>query len=208
MAFDDALLRQTVDALLKHPQLWRGERRTWAGAQCIPTGFARLDERLPGGGWSGGALTEILLPRPGIGELQLLLPALRRVGKQRRWIALIDPPYTPYPPAWQASGLDLSRLLWVRPRTDQDRLWSLEQALQAGTCGAVLGWPPASVTFQQLRRLQLAAEGGACMGILFQPRERAPQATPAALRIRLEPRGPGLDVHLLKGGRREVIAIG
>lgn len=203
----DDMLKRTVDTLLEHPQLWRGERRRWSGARGIPSGHAELDARLPGGGWPSGALTEILLPRPGIGELQLLLPALLRLNRERRWIALIDPPYIPYAPAWQACGMDLSRLLWVRPRSQNDRLWALEQAMRAGTCGAVLGWPEPGAGFRELRRLQLAAEAGDCMGILFNPPQKADHATPAALRVRLEPDAQGVKVYLLKGGRYQTAVV-
>lgn len=203
----DSMLKQTVETLLEHPQLWRGERRTWSGMRCIPSGFADLDARLPGGGWPSGALTEALLPQPGIGELQLLLPALRRLNRERRWIALVGAPYIPYAPAWQASDMDLSRLLWVRPRASRDLLWALEQAMRAGTCGAVLGWPAAGATFQQLRRLQLAAEAGDCLGILFHAPDRAAHASPATLRVRLEPDAEGLKVHLLKGGRHQTAKV-
>ena len=203
----DDMLKRTVDTLLEHPQLWRGERRRWSGANCIPSGHAELDERLPGGGWPTGALTEVLLPRHGIGELQLLLPALLRLNRERRWIALVDPPYIPYAPAWQAGGMDLSRLLWVHPRSADDRLWALEQAMRAGTCGAVLGWPEPGVGFRELRRLQLAAEAGDCMGILFNAPQKADHATPAALRVRLEPDEQGMKVHLLKGGRYQTAMV-
>lgn len=205
--FVDDMLRQTVDSLLQHPQLWRGQRQRWQGRSGIASGHATLDERLPGGGWPRGALTEVLLPRSGVGELQLFLPALLRLSREKRWIALIAPPYIPYAPAWQASGIDLSRLLWIRPRSTQEQLWSMEQALRAGTCGAVLCWPDASIQFRELRRLQLAAETGNCLGILFNAEERAGRTTPATLRIRLEPEDQGMQVHVLKGGKPQTARI-
>jgi len=184
--------------LQRHPQVWRGRRAAWADADTIATGFADLDVHLPGGGWPRGALTEVLLPRPGIGELRLLLPALARVQQEKKWIALIAPPHVPYAPAWQAAGVDLSRLLWVHTRSPIDLLWALEQALRAGTCGAVLGWPTSVPRFEQLRRLQLAAESGLSWGILFRPEAEARQASPAAVRVRLEARDHHLAAHLLK----------
>lgn len=206
----DDMLKQTVGSLLEHPQLWRGARRSTPHA--IPSGYAELDACLPGGGWPGGALTEILLPRPGIGEVQLLLPALLRLNRERRWIALIGAPYIPYAPAWQACGMNLSRLLWVHPRTANERLWAMEQAMRSGTCGAVLGWPEGAADFRELRRLQLAAEHGNCLGVLFNAQDKAGKsATPATLRLRLEsyetPEGEGLEAHLTKGGRPQTARI-
>lgn len=54
--------------------VWRGDRLAEPEAPGLPTGHSRLDAVLPGGGWPRGALTEFLLPHPGVGELGLLLP--------------------------------------------------------------------------------------------------------------------------------------
>ena len=83
----------------------------------------------------------------------------------------------------------------------------MEQALRAGTCGAVLCWPGTSIQFRELRRLQLAAETGNCLGILFNAEERAERTTPATLRIRLESDDQGLQVHVLKGGKPQTARI-
>jgi hypothetical protein len=187
-----------LDALLQRPLIWRGNRPGCTGTGVIASGFAELDAQLPGGGWPRGALTEVWLPSCGIGELRLLLPALRRLNEPGRWLALVAPPHIPYAPAWQAQGFDVARLLWVRPRSAADRLWALEQTLRSGSCAAVLGWPTASPTFQQLRRLQLAAESGDTWGVLFRALRDAAQTSPAAVRVQLEPGAQGVRVELLK----------
>jgi len=196
-------MNTALDIVLKHPAVWRGRRPTWTHENgtheaCIASGFSGLDEQLPGGGWPRGALTEIMLPQPGIGELRLILPALRQLSRDRKWIALIAPPYLPFAPAWQAMGLDLSRLLWVHPRDHIDQLWAVEQALQSGTCGAVLSWQSDTPGFERLRRLQLAAESSRCWGVLFRPLGDADEASPAAVRVRLTAKERALDVHFLK----------
>jgi len=187
-----------LDSLLKDPRVWRGKRATWTDANSIASGFADLDAQLPGGGWARGALTEILLPKPGIGELRLLLPGLARLSQEKKWIALIAPPYIPYASAWQGNGVDISRLLWVHPRNSSDQLWAVEQALRAGACGAVLSWTSASPTFEQLRRLQLAAETGRSFGVMFRSVPSATQASPAAVRVLLEPHAQDLSISFLK----------
>jgi hypothetical protein len=68
-------MNASLDLVLQHPGIWRGDRLAQAGADVLPTGFAELDEQLPGGGWPRGALTEILIEREGIGELRLRLEA-------------------------------------------------------------------------------------------------------------------------------------
>lgn len=204
----DDMLQQTVDELLQHPQLWRGQRRQWQTPKGIASGHPALDEPLPGGGWPCGALTEVLIPRPGVGELQLFLPALLELSREKRWIALVSPPYIPYAPAWQASGIEPSRLLWIRPRTAQEQRWAVEQALRAGTCGAVLYWPDEPASFRELRRFQLAAETGNSLCIVFNDERHADRSSSATLRIQLEPGAEGLKVHLLKGVRPQTVHLG
>jgi len=198
---------ERVEALLQHGNLWRAGRTRDDRGGAVPTGFATLDPELPGGGWPRGALTEILFDRDGGGELGLVMPALAALSRQGRWIAWVAPPYVPYAPALVALGMDLSRNLLIHPRRQDEALWAVEQALRSGTCGAVLAWPRLCDP-RALRRLQLAAEAGACLGLLFRPSGVRGQASPAALRIGAGPvrdtAGQGtrlqLRIHKRRGG--------
>ena len=164
----------TLDALLDNPRVWRGREQPRV-AEGLPTGYPELDRRLPGGGWPREALTEILIEEYGIGELELLMPALAglsqpaatpAIDEEPGWIAWVAPPFQPYPPALEQWRVDLSRLLIVRPRDASEVLWSAEQALSSGTCVAVLLWPE-RLDDQSSRRLQLAAEKGRSWAIAF-----------------------------------------
>ena len=64
-----------LSARLAHPAVWRGSDCAPEPAS-VPTGFAALDAVLPGGGWPGAGLTEMLVARDGIGEIALVLPAV------------------------------------------------------------------------------------------------------------------------------------
>ncbi len=185
----------SLEDLLQRADLWRGGAAPAVAG--LPTGFAALDALLPGAGWPIGALAEILTDRSGIGELQLLVPALVRLTREDRWVAFIAPPYIPYAPALTRAGVNLAHVLVVHPRESRDALWAAEQALRAGTCGAVLAWP-AQADMRRLRRLQLAAESGNALGVLFRPGSVAGESSPAALRLRLESAPRGLAVHILK----------
>jgi hypothetical protein len=174
-----------IDKLLDAtPELWKGRRANGA-RRTLPSGHARLDERLPGGGWPVGALTEIITARPGLGELSLLLPALARLGADGQWVVLVDPPWIPYPPALRARQLVLERLLLVRTGDASSALWACEQALRNGRGGAVLAWPQ-SISFPRLRRLQLAAREQGKLGFVFRPAQALRETSPAALRLHLE----------------------
>ena len=195
----------SLQHVLQHPAIWRGNACARAG-DTVPSGLAPLDAWLPGGGWPTGALTELLSSREGIGELSLLAPALARASTIGRRIILIAPPHVPYAPAFRATGIDTTQLVWVRARTVQDRLWAFEQALRSPACGAALAWSPgpgadAPAWERSLRRLQLATEQGKGLAFLFCPPQSRTAASPAALRLALEPAPDAPDtlrVRILK----------
>ncbi len=186
-----------LDHLLQRADIWRGGQLT-AAAGVVASGYSELDALLPGGGWPQGALTEILMPRQGIGALRLLMPALARLSHEDRWICWVAPPHIPYAPALVNAGVDLSRVLLVHPRARQDGLWAVEQSLRSGRCGAVLAWPTLD-DGAVMRRLQLAAEAGDTPGFLFRAQRFAQRPSPAALRLQLDTRVDGnLSVSILK----------
>ncbi len=187
----------SLDQVLQHPGIWRGDQLAQTDAEVLPTGYPALDEQLPGGGWPRGALTEILAEREGIGELRLLLPALVRAAEGGGWQTWVAPPYLPYAPALSAAGVKLKQLLVVRPKSEVDVWWATEQTLRSGTCSAVLAWLRMPDE-RHMRRLQLGAESGHAWGVLFRPVSAAEERSPAALRLRLEATINGLAVHILK----------
>ena len=183
-----------LEQLRRHPAIWR---RQAPPANALPTGFPALDGVLPDAGWSMGALTEILTSRDGVGELRLAMPALAELSARGRWLAWVGPPYVPYAPALEARGIALSRILWVRSRNPAQQLWSAEQALRSGACGAVLVWPT-RVHPRRLRRLQLAAESGGAWALLFHRGASSDDGSPASLRLGVVPTANGLAVEVLK----------
>jgi hypothetical protein len=184
-------------ALLDRHDIWRGDSLNRAGTPTISCGFPELDAELPGRGWPAGALTEILPAHEGIGELRLLGPALAGLSKRGLQLAWIAPPHLPYAPALAAAGIDVARLLIVRTSSTRETLWAAEQVLTANVCGAVLAWP-GRTKYAELRRLQIAAEGGRAPAFLFRVPEAAGEPSPASLRIALAAVNGGLAVHLLK----------
>ncbi len=191
-------LNEAFSEILRRHDVWRGDDLAQVARPSVPSGFAALDAALPGGGWPTGALTEILPAHEGIGELRLLGPALAQLTHERRLVAWIAPPHLPYAPALAASGIDLDHVLVVKTRTPQETLWAVEQALRANACGAVLAWPSARAKYAELRRLQIAAEGGRSAAVLFRPPQAAHESSPAALRLALETAPGALRVRVLK----------
>ena len=190
-----------LDTLLAARTLWHAGRGAALPADGEPTGHAALDALLPQGGWPRRALTELLLPADGVGELSLLLPTLARMTRDGGSVALVAPPYIPYAPAWQDAGVDLAGLQ-VIDASPRDALWAFEQCLRSGACAAVLGWP-LQADASALRRLQVAADSGACLGFALRDRRHALNASPAALRLECvrDAQGqPAWQVRKCRGG--------
>lgn len=215
-------MKATVAQLVQLPGVWRGGELEHVAHAIVPTGFARLDAELPGGGWPMGTLSEVLHEGMGIGEVGFLAGALARAAGAERLVAWIDPPHLPYAPAIAQSGLPLDRCMVVRPANREDALWAAEQSLKSGACGAVMLWNAAqrahSEEYAWMRRLQLAAQAGNSMAVLFRSTAAERHSTPAHLRVVLtreegalkiripKRRGPplvrGLDVALERPGRK------
>jgi hypothetical protein len=191
----EAIRHAGLEALLQHPSLWRG--RGAAAVESFATGFTALDQALPGGGWPRRGLVEVLAPGIGFGELRLWAPLVMRLtqSESARWCAFITPPFEPFVPAWSAQGARLDRLLVVRA---SQPMWALEQSLLSGACSITFAWPQRA-TLPQLRRLSLATERGASLGVLFRPMRAAMEHTTAVLRMALARTATQLRIELLKG---------
>jgi hypothetical protein len=183
------------EILQRHP-IWRGGAFARLAA-TLASGYAELDRELPGGGWPSGGLTELFCSLEGIGELALLMPALAGLTSAAKRVVWISPPHQPYAPALAATGLDLAHLAVVRPVGGRDALWAAEQALRAASCHALVAWLR-HARYADLRRLAVAAESSRAFVALFRPLAAAPEASPAVLRIALEPQDGILALRILK----------
>ena len=184
------------------PGVWRGGELEHVAHRVVATGHGALDAQLPGGGWPIGTLAEVLHDAAGIGEVTFLAGALARASEGERLVAWIAPPYLPYAPAIAQAGIDLARCMVVRPATREDALWAAEQALKSGACGAVLLWNESQRAQVQeyawMRRLQLAAQAGDAMAVLYRSSAAEQHSTPAHLRVVLTRDERGLRVRIPK----------
>ena len=215
---DRSVTNLELARLLEHPAIWRG--RSAARAEVLPTGCAAFDACLPGRGWPRSGLIEILVSRFGVGELYLLFPALAALTRRpgARWCVWVAPPLEPYAPALSAHGAALERMLVVRPSAQRgnphrgrapESLWAFEQTLGSGASDIALAWATRSPRARAIRRLQLAAERGKTLGVLFRPLRAAQESSAAVLRIAVEPKAEGARITLLKsrGGARGSIEV-
>lgn len=162
--------------------LWRADELGSPVATTLPSGFEALDAVLPGGGWPGHGVTELLSPQSGTLEWRLLGPVLRQVGEAGRSVVLIGPPRPPHPPGLRLCGINDRQLVWVQADTPAERLWAAEQLVRANACGALIAWLP-QVRPEQLRRLQVLAAGCAAPVFLCRPASAARESSAAPLRL-------------------------
>ncbi|MGB6309785.1 MAG: translesion DNA synthesis-associated protein ImuA [Steroidobacteraceae bacterium] len=204
--------------ILADARVWKVKDASAAPPRPVwSTGKSSLDARLPGGGWPTASLIEVLLDDTGLGEVQLFLPALvecqRHTGHGRvedaPWLVWIAPPHEPYAPALTQQGIELGRLLIVRPASATEALWAAEQALASGVCAAVFLWLKGTDD-RWLRRLKLAAEAGGALGVLFRPERHRFESSPASLRLLLTQgeREARIDLLKVQGGRPGPVDLG
>jgi len=200
--------RETISLadILADARVWKLKDASAAPPRPVwSTGSSSLDARLPGGGWPTASLVEVLIDDTGLGEVQLFLPALvasqRRTDGETPWLVWIAPPHEPFAPALSQQGIDLGRLLVVRPASAMEALWAAEQTLSSGVCAAVLLWLKGTDD-RWLRRLKLAAEAGGALCVLFRPERHRFESSPATLRLVMTQgeHAPHLELIKVKGG--------
>ena len=193
------LLRPSGDLPARLSALvWRGDALGRPVSATCASGFDALDAALPGGGWPGFGLTELLLSPAASLEWRLLGPVLGRVCAAGHSVVLVGPPHPPHLPGLLPHGLVARQLVWVQADTPTERLWVTEQLVKAGSCGAVVAWLPQARP-AQLRRLQVLASAHEGPVWLCRPAVAARESSAAPLRLLVRP-GTGwvLSVDVIK----------
>ncbi|PFG53995.1 hypothetical protein ATG98_3179 [Marinobacter sp. LV10R520-4] len=191
-------MNELLSALKQSARIWQGHQPAHTSQLAESTGYQALDNQLGGLGWPRGALSECLLDTPGIGELHLLLPLMQRLTHSGKTVFWLNPPHIPYAPALVREGVDLDQVVVIHTQDSGDFLWTLENCLRSPVTGLVMAWP-GKLALRDVRRLQLAAEAGSNVCVLFRERCHAAQNSPAALRLELQPdANQCLQVQILK----------
>jgi protein ImuA len=182
-----------------HPDLWRASQLARQHGRTVDTGYANLSANLsaelPGGGWPAGALIELMVQQTGVGEIRLLQPALKAVAK--RPIVLIKPPQLPNATGFSYIGVPIDKLMVLQAEKTSDALWSVDQVLKAGTCGAVLLWQQ-QIRGESLRRLALSAASAETLLFVVRPLAARQDSSPATLRLAITPSVDGVSVDIVK----------
>jgi hypothetical protein len=186
-----------------------GQPIEWA-QPVLPSGWPELDAALPDQGFPRGVI-ELAAPRALGGGTSIALAVVRAAQQRdaRAWCAWVDSEATLYGPAVARAGVDLDRLLVVRPPVRSAGRVAVRVA-EARACEVIVvdGLTEAPRTKRALepeiliRKLSLASERGGAT-ILLITDSLAPRAAtwPVALRLELG-RAPGhLVVRVAKDRR-------
>lgn len=189
----------SLDKLLQRPDIWQSARKRRQDTG-VATGFTTLDKSLHLGGWPPASLIEILCQQQGIGELQLLLPTLVQLTRAGHPCLLLSPPHIPYPPALEAAGVDIDKLLVVESNDTLEQLWCAEQVLRSSASRCTIAWfGSQQLQTSQLRKLLLAAKHSHTPLFLYRSMTMAQHASPASLRLQVDSQRVGqLELCILK----------
>jgi protein ImuA len=208
-------MNEMLQQAINRSDTWRGRHSHFQGhsisanSAChgttgLPTGYSTLDTQLQQEGWPLDSTIEILSDGSGLGAMGLFLPAMEQLSEQGRWQVFIAPPYMPYAPLLAARGINTEQVLLVHPQSREDLLWATEQALRSTTCSAVFSWLGAQdYRYSELRKLQLAANSGDSLAVLFRPNQASHNHAPASLRLQMR---EYRKIHILKqrGGNQAI----
>ncbi len=196
--------KETVERLRKELRQWERPQTEHLPDDVTSTGVAVLDGFLPDSGIGAGELVEWQSGR-GCGAVSLAMLQLRAVLAARSvgMAVVIDPAKTFSPAAAALWGLDLDRLIIVRPRSANQAVWVMEQCLRCsgvvGVCGRLGG-----ISDTSARRLKLAARTGGGVGLFLRDEmtHRQPASSWSDIRWHVEP----VAVSSGQNDRQDVIA--
>ncbi|HEV8066925.1 MAG TPA: hypothetical protein VGP76_04250 [Planctomycetaceae bacterium] len=189
----------------------------------VSSGLEILDRLLPDAGFRSGTLIEWIAEKGSADQLALL--AARSALGEDRVLIVIDDEESLYPPAAAALGIDLQRLILVRPgkmarrgagaetkkrpaaasvkTASVETLWALEQAL-ASRGVAVTFCRLEKLSARVFRRLQLSVERGGGLGFLIRPPTARGEPSWSDVRFGVEAMGEG-DSSSARRWRVEVL---
>ena len=202
-----ALLATLPDSLHTHLRSGRELVRERAESReaPLPTGIEALD-RLVGGGLPIGRLIE-MVGRRSSGRWSLVLAILGTITRSGDSAALVDLGDGLDPQNATAVGIDLERLLWLRPKTTKQALVGAEMLLATGFPLVVLdlGTPPVpggrGIESGWLRLARAASDQRASL-LVTSPYRASGTAASVVLTVsqaRAAWSGGGASPHLLNG---------
>src|SRR5690606_15704905 len=188
----------------------------------LPLDLGALDAALPDGGLLRGGVVELAVRGAGACATSIALAACgaaqreaQRLGGDTPWCAFIDPSRSLHAPGVRRAGVELERLLVVRPeladlerialRVVESQVFAVVAIDTIGVTGRSLSVPLAGFP-RVIRRLSQAIEGTPrCVLLITDAAARRPLPLPVAMRLELgRPRPDRLQVQVAKDRRGRV----
>jgi hypothetical protein len=137
-------------------------------------------------GWPAGGICEWISACDPGGTWELVSHAISRVLPNGRWL-VVDVCGEWHPPALVRDGVNLGRVIWVRPPDESQVLWVVEQGLRSRGVDVVCCRID-RMTPLVGRRLKLAAEAGGACCVLPRGPDALRQASIADVRMLVTPK--------------------
>lgn len=159
-------------------------------AHLTPLGLGTLERAFPGGIFPRGVIHELISTsseQAGCtsGFLSVVLSKLMQQGGSCLWISTV-PRRSIFPPALKAFGVDPERVIFLDAKTPKETLWAVEEALKCSAVPAVVG-ELSELSFNDSRRLQLAAEQSQVSGFIHRFRPKSENAVACVSRWKITP---------------------
>jgi protein ImuA len=184
---------QLIDGLRQQLGQWGAVTGTEKSV-VFSCGVRGVDQLLPDSGLRHGMVVEWLGAFGGSGAATLGLLGAREACREGGVLVVVDRTQTFYPPAAAAWGIDLKRLIVVRPQTARDELWAAVQALRSPVVAAL--WANIErLDSRAFRRLQLAAEVGRTLGVLVRPVGARGEPTWADVRLEVQSKAKSQELR-------------
>ena len=175
-------------------------------SRIVSTGIAALDEMLPYGGWPKHGVVEVAVPDYRVEEIDLVLPALRKLVRQGRSVAMVTPPFTARARLFTDTGINANRVLQVNSHPGRSALWTVESMLETGDFAAVLAWPECDTELMD-KRLGKAAQQGRSLCVLFRYESDTRRRSGIDVRLRLEASEAGRALYRVNQAGESVSGI-
>ncbi|MGD8631206.1 MAG: hypothetical protein PVG72_10845 [Gammaproteobacteria bacterium] len=182
---------------LHHRNAWENST-TRCASRVQPTGLAVLDDMLPEGGWPKAGVVEVTESGDSACAMELFMPALARLTRQRHGLVLVAPPYSARKRIFTDAGVNPVEVMQVNPHPGRSALWTVESLLRSGDCGVVMAWPGCDTELMD-KRLRKAAMQGRVLCVLFRPPCRRMAVSSSNLRLGVDVDEDGRALYLLDG---------
>ena len=145
------------------------------------------------------------------GRTSLALRAIAAATREKRLTAYVDGPGELYPPVVAGMGVDLERLLIVRPKAPKQLSWTAVQLARSGAFACValdLTHTGLQLSLAQAKKLSDAAfRGGCCTLVLAVARQQVGSARVRFELTATDPRTLRLEALRSKSGRGAQLSI-